>query len=361
MENKKERVKAPHHATTEYKELKAKGLIDADGYIVDEAIKIEVNNPLIINENQNKEEVNVEKTFTESQVNDILSKLKKEIKEEFMQPQAQQNQGGQIIQQIITQKVNIDDDIPEFKNWEYKDREYRVCGGKKPVSRGIATTHTAISPLQYLHKEKKIMYGLRYSTTQQSFFIENQTTGLGDIRQEEITLEFGTLRVPATMVNLQKYLTIHPHNQANGGSVFYEYDADAEANIAIDKKQSKKNAYALIDKAGKETNRAIASLKVVNYIQDWTDKQVENAIYDFVETDAKTYIELVNDPSITIKGIVKSAMAKGYLVWKNYRFYDKNSTLILEVPKNANEIDEMAKHLQSGEGRTLLDFFRNID
>lgn len=366
------RKKAPHHASSEFKNLKEAGRIDSEGYIIDEKdiTQIDVVNPLQVSQNDElKNNLKLEKEdnqtmFTKQDVTKMFDDFKSEMNEKLAFPQNNQNRNNApqtIIQQITNQKLSIDDDIPEFKNWEFKDREYRLCGNKKPVSRQIATSHSVRRPLQYLHKEKKQVFGLRYSTTQPSLFVENQSTGLGDVRQEEIHLEFGTLRVPAQMVTLQKFLAITPDNKINGGAIFYEFDADAESQKNINAKKHKKEAYSLIDNAGKLTNRAIVSLETVGYIDAWTDKQVEEATYNFVEKDPKKYIELVNDSSITIKGIVKTAIAKGKLVWKNYRFYDDNSRLILEVAQNANEIDEMAKYLQTGEGRTLLDFFKNLE
>jgi hypothetical protein len=54
-----------------------------------------------------------------------------------------------------------------------------------------------------------------------------------------------------------------------------------------------------------------------------------------------------------MKGVIKSALAMGDLIYSNYRFLNKKRETILEVAKNQDELDEMVKYFESGRKNNL--------
>ena len=271
------------------------------------------------------------------------------------QTNAQQNSSSP---QMFMQPTayDIDDDIDELKDWELKDREYRLMDGKRPITHSIQRAHSATSAMQYFNKRTGKTHTMRWSTNQPSFFVENQSKNAADILDAEIVFEFGTLKVYQNNPNLQKFLHIHPLN----GILFKEYSAVEESRKNVVDKKTKAKAYGYIETIGKATNRAICSLINPAYIEAWTYDQVEEAIYNYAESNPKEYITYCDDPTVKIKGVAKTALAKGELVWKNYKFYDKDMNLVLEVDRNKDELSEIAIYFQTGAGRQLYDYLLNL-
>jgi hypothetical protein len=262
-----------------------------------------------------------------------------------------------IVQQIPQHRLeqDIDDDIPEFKNWEMKDRQYVLCDGSKPISYSIAHQHSEHMNLQYTNKARKTVHTLRFASNQPSFFVENQSKELGSVLVKHIIFKNGMLKVGANDVVLQKFLTIHPHN----GIIFKEYDPTESSRKFVADKKLKNKANMLVDSVGNTINRAIASLVCPSYVEAWGIDQIEEEMFLYADSNPKEYIELCENPDTKVKGIAKSAISRGLLIYKNYRFYNANKELLIEVDRNSNEIDVICKYLQTGDGRSFYEYLAN--
>jgi hypothetical protein len=254
------------------------------------------------------------------------------------------------------QKVEHDiDDIPELKDWEMKDREYELCDGTRPISYSIPSKHSKEIPLQYTNKEKQSVHILRYATNQPSFFVEKQSKEEGSVVLSEIIFNYGRLKVPASNINLQKFLAIHAYKDI----LFKEYDPKAKSVQVVNDKKLKLKAGALVFSVGETTNRAIASLVCPSYVDSWNSELLEEEILAYSEKEPQKYIDYTEDPTVKMKGVIKSALAMGDLIYSNYRFLNKKRETILEVAKNQDELDEMVKYFESGIGRTTYEFLLN--
>ena len=358
MENTTE-TKLPFHTSSAYKQMKADGLINEDKeYIGSVPLQeyldsIESGNPI--------PNTAVEKPIvTEPQEPMVkMSDVKNLVAE--MLADSQRNASQQIQPQFqgypVKQQFDIDD-IPEFKDWEVRDREYEYIENgepKKPVSASIASKHTDLIPLQYFNKEKNSVHTLRYSSNQPSFFVEKQSKEPGSVLIPEIIFSFGRLKVPASEINLQKFLHINPYK----GVTFREFDAKVQSVKKVNAKKLISKAVNLVSEVGEQMNRAIASLKCAGYVESWIPEFVEEQVIDFAEKNPQEYIDLTEDSTVKMKGIIKSALAKGDLIYSNYRCLNGNRDLLVEVGKNQDELDEMVKYFESGVGRTTYDYLVN--
>jgi len=364
------RQKAPHHMTKEYKALKENGLISECGKFVIEQKPKEGNidenlnldnkpeisqTPNVALDNQtgevktNKEGNSQEPTVPLSKVKEMMDEMKKSILADLPKTSSSQ---PQVYASLQPQTFDVTDNIPEFQNWEVKEREYRLVDNQRPITRSIQRAHNKERALQYFDKEKGKAYTMRYSSNQPSLFIENQSKDPKDIMDAEIIFEFGTLKLGVVDTNLQKFLHIHP----DYGVLFEEHDPSKLARQNIEARKLKNKAESLIDTVGKSMNRAIVSLETPQYIEAWTNDQVEEAIWDYVGKDPKKYIEYCQDPNTAIKGVARSAVNKGFLIYKEYRFYDADRNLLLEVDRNKNEFDEIANYFQTSDGRNLYEY-----
>lgn len=348
-------VKLPHHLTKEYKVMVEKGLINENKEYVGtlelgeflQSLKdgVEIENPI-----QVKAEVK-EPTITISEAKAMFA--------EMLKNQATAQTPQQPIQpQFYSSKkdYDIDDDIPEISNWELKERQYRLCNKRRPLTESIRRAHSAQMAMQYFNKKTGKTHTMRWSPNQTSFFIENQSTNAADVLDEEIVFIKGDLTVPENNPNLQKFLHIHPLK----GIIFDEYDPSEESRKVVATKKVKSKAYRLVESAGIIVNRAICSIVNPGYIEAWDADQIEEAIYNYVETNPQEYIDFCEDPNIKAKGIAKMAMARGEVSFKNYKFYDKQGELIIETDRNKDEIDELVAHFNSNSGRQLYDYLLNL-
>ena len=312
-----------------------------------------------VTENTKSEKVAEPEVLTKPKVEEPAIDINKLIADAVAKALASQPSAQpQAVQQVYTSKkdYDIDDDIPEIANWELKSREYRLMNGKRPITHSIRRAHSLQMAMQYFNKRTGKTHTMRWSPNQTSFFIEKQSTNAADILDEEIVFSFGTLNVPENNPNLQKFLHIHPLK----GILFEEYNANDESRKVVNTKKIKAKAYSLIESVGKSVNRAICSLVSPAYIEAWEYDQIEEAIYNYAETNPQDYINYCEDPNVKVKGVAKSALANGDISFKNYKFFDKNNVLIIETDRNKNELDEIVNHFNSNAGRNLYDYLLNL-
>jgi len=342
--------KKVHHLSKEFKPMLEDGLIDEKGYYTKKYFEgLESKETDFGTQKKNEEN-----TFSVSQVKQMMDEMKADIMRSIPSNSTQSNYPTQ---QPI--KVDILDNIPELKDWVIKPREYRLCNNEKPLWREIQRQHTEQRDLQYLDRQSGKTFTMRYSSNQSSFFIEKQSINPNDVLVPRIAFEYGTLHLDVNYTRLQQFLHIHKDNIANGGSLFEEFDADKVSRKDIETRKLKNKAENLIDTVGKATNRAVASLESAGYIESWSDGEVEKAIWIFAEQNPRKYIEYCEDPSTKVKGVIKTALSKGDLVYKNYKFYDNKMEKLVDVQRDKDEIEEMATYLMSGEGRGLYEYLLN--
>ncbi len=165
------------------------------------------------------------------------------------------------------------------------------------------------------------------------------------------------LKVPASNITLQKFLAIHPDN--GDMKVFKEFDPKERAKKLIEIEDLEFEAKKLAREVGDVTNRSIASLVCLGYTNDWDMGDVKAEVYEYLKKEPKKYIDLANDPIIKIKGIAKTGVLRGFISYKNYRFYNENNEVILEVQRGQDEYDAIAQWLQTSEGRSYYEYLVN--
>jgi hypothetical protein len=324
----------PHHFSKEGRELKAQ----------EDALKESGQAPKV--EKQDSTE-SKEASIPLSQIEAMVAKMLSE-REKVTTPQAS-------VQYYQPKSENVIDDIPELQNWEMKDRQYELCDGSKPISCSIPNKHTDLIALQYVNKDSKKVSIMRYATNQTSFFVENQSKELGSVLVSEIIFSFGRLNTTASDINLQQFLEIHPYKDR----LFRLYDPTAASRKIVTDKKLKHKAESMMYENSEVLNRAIASVLCEDYVPTWEEDILFERLLSEIDKDVVKFTKLSDDPQLKMKGVIKSALAKGDLIYSNYRFTNKNKEVILEVSKNQNELDEAVKYFESGEGRSFYEFLQN--
>lgn len=190
---------------------------------------------------------------------------------------------------------------------------------------------------------------LRFSTSQASFFMDQQT---GDVLTTYLSIEAGRLFVPKENSHLQKFLAIHPDN----GVVFKEFDPKQQSKAAYDEQKIKIDAHILSRSLDTPTLVAVAMLMCKDYNETLDLFTVKRDLYNEIEANPKLFIKLAGDRSLKLKSTGKIATFRGFLNYADYRFYDENGAVVCEVGRNENEYDALASYFASSEGRSLYEY-----
>jgi len=311
------------------------------------------------NENQSKESQKVdEKTTTEepkivmtpSEIEALLEKKLEEKLQNTSKPEPVQ-------EKVITQIKNTNtDDIPELRNFVPKERIYVLTNGTKPISHGLQTRHKPGSPLQYINPETQEVHALFYSLTETSFFKDKHK---GDARVEHVHFKDGMLKTYEQDIKLQKFLAIHPGNKAMGGTLFEEYNPSKEAETTLEQEELLFKAMEVSRSISFVKLDAVARLLCSDYKETWEPAEVKKAVYLEVKKQPTNFLKLANDPVLEMKGIAKTAVDRGLITYKNYRFLNDKGEVICEVSRNQDEYDAICEYFLTGNGRTTYEFLRN--
>ena len=68
---------------------------------------------------------------------------------------------------------------------------------------------------------------------------------------------------------------------------------------------------------------------------------------------------MANDNSILIKGMIKTAIHRGLIEYKNKKFVGVDGKTILEVGYNEDEYDAIVAYTKEPDGEAFLDYIKN--
>ena len=280
-------------------------------------------------------------------------KLQQKLQEQIPTPVVQEVK----VPRNITAKDQNFDDIPELRDWVVKDRTYVLVGREAPLSQEIRTRHKPGSSLQYLNRETNEQFSLFYSDTQISFFKEKHT---GDSLVTKIFVKDGNLQTRADQVKLQKFLAIHPDNVANGGGLFEEYNPSKEAEAEIENEDLLFDAQKLARELKFIQQDAVARLMCPDYKDTWEPAELKRALFNVVKKEPARFIKFANDKSLEVKGIAKTAVSQGLLIYRNRKFFNEEEEFLCELTaKDQDEWAVIANYLNSAQGNSLYEYIKH--
>ena len=357
-------VKKPHHLSAEGRALKAKekeeklaqqdvSEIEVVAETVEEVLDVEEVEQVVWEVEKEEEK---EPTIPLSQVSDLVAKevAKALANLPNQQPEKAVEAPKEIYKSLSTKEENFDN-IPGLEDFEVKDRIYVLCNDFKPLSRGIRNRSKPNSPLTYLNPVTKNTHPLRFSVNQTSFFEDKQK---GDVVVSPIEVKNGMLKTRKTEIPLQKFLAIHPDNNANGGSVFEEYDPAKEANVEIEKEDKLFEAQTLVRSISPLKQDAVARLMCSDYDEKWVPAELKRSLYSAVAKSPEKFLKLANQPSLEVKGVAKTAAYRGIISYSNYKWLNENKEVLAEVSRNQDEYDAIAEYLMSGKGMAFYEYLK---
>lgn len=350
--------KKPHHLSAEGRALKAQQEAEKNQPQQDLS-KIEVVEEVVENSLEKVKESPEEKesTIPLSQVSDLVAREVAKAMANLPStpaPAEKQETAKEIYKPLSAKEENFDN-IPGLEEFEVKDRMYVLCNNFKPLSRGIRNRSKPNSSLTYLNPATKQTHSLRFSVNQTSFFEDKQK---GDVVVSPIEVKNGMLKTNKNEIPLQKFLAIHPDNKANGGNVFEEYDPAKEASMEVAAEDKLFEAQSLVRSISPLKQDAVARLMCSDYDENWVPAELKRSLYSAVAKSPTKFLQLANQPSLEVKGVAKTAAYRGVISYSNYKWFNENKEVLVEVSRNQDEYDAIAEYLMSGKGISFYEYLK---
>lgn len=238
------------------------------------------------------------------------------------------------------------------------NKVYKLTRQETPLSYMIPTRHTSNFPLLWFDEENNTNRTLRYARNQKSVFEDEQD---GNIIVEPIIFEDGFLHVPKENPQLQQFLYYHPLN----GKRFIEVNKEVDAQVEVERLTTEVDA--LIEARNLSLDQ-IESIGRVLFNKDTskiTTAELKRDILVYAKTDPKTFLEVINDPTLKLQASVSQFFDKGLLafrksnkeVWYNT---SSNKTKMLNVPYGEEPMFIVSSFLQSDDGIDVLKMLEKL-
>ena len=232
------------------------------------------------------------------------------------------------------------------------DKTYRLKLDAAPLTYILPTRHTRRSSLLYFDNKTNSNRALRYASNQKSPFEDEQD---GNVVLEPVIFEDGFLNVKATNPILQEFLYLHPHRDR----VYEEVNEEKEAKADIASLEIEVDALI----AAKQLS--LSQLEMVNKVLFGTNvdtvstAELKRDVLVYARREPQHFLEVLNDPQLTLNAKVNTFFEKGLLKFRNNRkdiFYNTLSSKkkMLTVPFGEDPYYIASSYLQSEEGIDAL-------
>jgi hypothetical protein len=238
-----------------------------------------------------------------------------------------------------------------------REKTYLLVRKNAPITYTLRSRDTKRSRLLYYDKEAERERSLRYARNMKSPFLDEQDEDVAIL--ESIVIEDGVLIVGANNTTLQHFLEIHPDNKANGGHVFYEFDAQKEAEEETKELFAEADALSIARDLSLDKMLAIARIYLDTDVEKASSQELKRDILLLARRSPFEFIEYVNDPELDILNTASRAFEEGYVILKGgkdiYYNLQNNKKKIRTTPFDSTPVEALSMWLKSNEG---LDFYQ---
>ena len=235
----------------------------------------------------------------------------------------------------------------QHPTWEIKDRQYYLKGLGSPLTYVLQSKSTRKKPMLWFDEEKGINREMRYSSNQNSIFMDEQDS---NAILEHIIFEEGVLFVPRTNQPLQKLLSLyHPKK----GYVYEEKDEVAEAKeqlISIETEMEALNTAVSIDI---EQAEAILRVELGSQVSNMSSSEIKRDLYLLARKNPVLFLNLVKDDNVGLRNTAIKAVELGVIkLSQDQRSFSwaSNDRKLMEVPFDENPYSAFAAWLKTDEG-----------
>lgn len=192
----------------------------------------------------------------------------------------------------------------------------------------------------FYDEEKNETRFARYCSSENSIFLDEQNDRA---IKTPITFVKGKLFVSKQKPNLLKFLSLHPLNESNGGSLFRMVNTEEKARVELDEEFLIVDAISLIRTKSLEELMSVALAKNID-----VDRPVDEIKHDllvFAKQDPSSFIQAFDNPVVGMKAKVKKAVSYQVINIKDdaVTWFDTNKHII-SVPAGQDPVDVFVRY-----------------
>ncbi len=241
-----------------------------------------------------------------------------------------------------TKKIKKIAETEAPSNWEIKDRNYYLLGGKTPLTFTLASKN-----MMYFDEALGYSREIRYAPNQRSIFVDEQD---GYVTLKHIVFKDGTLFVPRTNQPLQRLLSIY-HPQL--GKTYGELDPVKEAVTELDTIELELEALNLAKDLDIDHAEAVLRVEAGSSVGNMTTSEIKRDLLLFAKRSPETFIALVNDDNIVLRNLAIRATETGIISLDDDQRtfkWSSNKAKLMTVPFDENPYSAMGAWFKTDEG-----------
>ena len=238
---------------------------------------------------------------------------------------------------------------PKEKKWKIKDRIYYLKGEDKPLSRSVKSTGVF-----WFDEDKGFERELKYCQNQKTPFVDEMQ---GEQRLEHIIFRSGALFVEKEKTVLQKMLSLHPHN----GSLFYEYEPEAEAEEELDMLETQADAIVAARGIEIDMAEAIMRVEIGSEVSNMSSKELKRDLLLYARNNPELFLDLLNDDNIVLRNFGIRATELGILKLSSDQrtfMWGSNDRKLMNIPFDEHPYSALAAWFKTDEGMSI---YTNIE
>ena len=237
------------------------------------------------------------------------------------------------------------------EQWVVKDRRYILVGNKSPITYLLRSSHSQNKPLQWFDGDN--YRPLRFASNSITPFMDEQD---GYVISSAIEFQYGDLFVPASNVNLQKFLSLyHPDKDV----VYEEWDPHRDAQEELDLEEFVLDAQITAREMPFEDLEGIARIIYRTDISKFTTSEIKRDMIQYARTNPKEFLDYANDPDIKLRNLAIRSVDEGVLKIKDDNrtiiWNDKTQQKVLSVKFGDNPIAALSSYFKTDEGMDLME------
>lgn len=200
------------------------------------------------------------------------------------------------------------------------------------------------------HFDGKVNRELRYARNQKSPFVDEQD---GNFILEPIIFENGFLRVEDTNPVLQRFLELHPDNNA----IFVEVDNKKDAQKELEYLEIEAEAITKARSLDFAMMENVARIALELDPSKISTQELKRDIIVYAKQNPQEFLSIINDPNIAHEGLVARLFDYGALVIKrnavHYNLANNKSKMLL-IPSGQDAQDAVSSYFMTEEGAEAM-------
>ena len=273
--------------------------------------------------------------------------MAKKEKVEVKEPQKVEVKEPQIKKSRLAEQSSGDwKESKTADSWEVKDRTYVLAKSYTPLTYSLRARG-----IYWYDEEKGYEREIKYCRNQRTCFVDEMQ---GDQLLERIIFRNAVLKVPASQVTLQKFLSIyHPMRDV----IYREVKPIVAASNEIERLDLEVDALVAARSMDIDTAEAIMRVEIGSKVSKMSSKELRRDLMLFAKRKPKLILELQKDDNVFLRNKGVKSVEQGLIHLSNDQrtfSWKENGRKLMTVPFNEHPYSALAAWFKTDEGMEVL-------